>query len=76
MTPEALTCLIAGGESLDVEFKGEEQVPLSDRDLADRGLLDHSAQVIPDARGQDLDLLEFSDRAAASASGAVAATTP
>lgn len=33
--PEVLLDLIAGGESLDVEFKGEETSPLSDRDLVE-----------------------------------------
>lgn len=35
MTPEVLRSLIAGGETLDVEFKGEEKGPLSDRDLVE-----------------------------------------
>jgi len=35
MTPEVLRNLIAGGETLDVEFKGEEKAPLSDRDLVE-----------------------------------------
>jgi ATP-dependent DNA helicase RecG len=35
MTPERLQELIAAGESLDVEFKGEERAPLSDRDLVE-----------------------------------------
>ncbi|HRT97413.1 MAG: ATP-binding protein [Candidatus Bipolaricaulis sp.] len=35
MTPEVLRNLIAGGETLDVEFKGEEKGPLSDRDLVE-----------------------------------------
>lgn len=35
MTPEALRSLIAGGETLDVEFKGEEKAPLSDGDLVE-----------------------------------------
>jgi len=34
MTPETLEALIRGGETLDVEFKGEERKPLSDRELA------------------------------------------
>ncbi|MGA1796251.1 MAG: ATP-binding protein [bacterium] len=33
MTPESVLSLIAGGETLNVEFKGEEKAPLSDRDL-------------------------------------------
>jgi len=35
MTPELLQELIATGESLDVEFKGEERSPLSDDDLVE-----------------------------------------
>lgn len=35
MTPEALRNLIAAGETLDVEFKGEEKGPLSDQDLVE-----------------------------------------
>ncbi len=35
MTPEELKRLIAQGESLRVEFKGEEHVPLSDNDLVE-----------------------------------------
>ncbi|MGE4529542.1 MAG: hypothetical protein AB7D00_14355 [Rhodospirillaceae bacterium] len=35
MTPEELQRLIAGGESLDVEFKGEERSPLTDDDLVE-----------------------------------------
>ncbi|MEW6749358.1 MAG: ATP-binding protein [Candidatus Latescibacterota bacterium] len=35
MTPEALRALIAGGETLDVEFKGEERRALSDDDLVE-----------------------------------------
>lgn len=35
MTPETLRSLIAGGETFDVEFKGEEKAPLSDRDLVE-----------------------------------------
>jgi ATP-dependent DNA helicase RecG len=35
MTPERLQELIAAGESLDVEFKGEERSPLSDDDLVE-----------------------------------------
>lgn len=35
MTPEELRELIAALESLDVEFKGEEKKPLSDRDLVE-----------------------------------------
>ncbi|MEO0107644.1 MAG: ATP-binding protein, partial [candidate division WOR-3 bacterium] len=35
MTSEGLQRLIAAGESLDVEFKGEERVPLSDDDLVE-----------------------------------------
>ena len=35
MTPEALERLIAGGETLAVEFKGEEEEQLSDRDLVE-----------------------------------------
>lgn len=33
MTPEQLIRIIGQGESLSVEFKGEEKAPLSDRDL-------------------------------------------
>ena len=33
MTPDQLRAHIKGGESLDVEFKGEERKPLSDDDL-------------------------------------------
>ena len=35
MTPEQLHRLIAEGETLDVEFKGEERHPLLDRDLVE-----------------------------------------
>ncbi len=35
MTPERLRELIAAGENLDVEFKGEERRPLSDGDLVE-----------------------------------------
>ncbi|GIV24563.1 MAG: ATPase AAA [Bacteroidia bacterium] len=35
MTPERLQELIAAGESLDVEFKGEERKPLSDDELVE-----------------------------------------
>ncbi len=35
MTPEALGRLIAAGETLAVEFKGEERAPLNDRDLVE-----------------------------------------
>jgi ATP-dependent DNA helicase RecG len=35
MTPEALQRLIAGGETLAVEFKGEERVPVNDRELVE-----------------------------------------
>ena len=35
MSPEELQSLIAAGESLAVEFKGEERAPLSDRDLVE-----------------------------------------
>ncbi len=35
MTPEAIRSLVSDGESLDVEFKGEETRPLSDGDLVD-----------------------------------------
>lgn len=35
MTPQALHQLIAAGETLDVEFKGEERGPLNDRDLVE-----------------------------------------
>lgn len=35
MTPESLRALIDGGETLDVEFKGEEKRPLSDGDVVD-----------------------------------------
>lgn len=35
MTPQALHQLIAAGETLAVEFKGETRVPLNDRDLVE-----------------------------------------
>lgn len=35
MTPESLHHLIAGGETLAVEFKGEERSPLNDRELVE-----------------------------------------
>lgn len=35
MTPDALRTLIGGGETLAVEFKGEERAPLNDRDLVE-----------------------------------------
>ncbi|HOA62695.1 MAG: putative DNA binding domain-containing protein [Verrucomicrobia bacterium] len=35
MTPDALRTLIGGGETLTVEFKGEEHTPLGDRDLVE-----------------------------------------
>lgn len=35
MTPEALNNLITGGETLGVEFKGEDRAPLNDRDLVE-----------------------------------------
>ncbi|MHB9145520.1 MAG: ATP-binding protein [Symbiobacteriia bacterium] len=35
MTPEVLRDLIARGETLGLEFKGEEKVPFSDRDLVE-----------------------------------------
>jgi ATP-dependent DNA helicase RecG len=35
MTPERLRSLIAGGETLAVEFKGEERAPVNDRDLVE-----------------------------------------
>jgi ATP-dependent DNA helicase RecG len=35
MTPQELQRLIAGGETLSVEFKGEERSPLNDRDLVE-----------------------------------------
>jgi len=35
MTPERLQQIIQDGESLDVEFKGEERSPLSDNDLVE-----------------------------------------
>jgi ATP-dependent DNA helicase RecG len=35
MTPERLQALIAAGESLDIEFKGEERSPLSDDELVE-----------------------------------------
>lgn len=35
MTPETLQSLIVGGETLSVEFKGEERSPLNDRDLVE-----------------------------------------
>ena len=35
MTPTELLRLIHGGETLDVEFKGEERGPLNDRDLVE-----------------------------------------
>ncbi len=38
MTPEQLLTLMAGGESLTVEFKGEERSPLSDRELVEAAI--------------------------------------
>lgn len=35
MTPDALRTLIGGGETLGVEFKGEDRTPLADRDLVE-----------------------------------------
>ena len=35
MKPEILPGLIADGETLSVEFKGEERAPLNDRDLVE-----------------------------------------
>jgi ATP-dependent DNA helicase RecG len=35
VTPEQLQALLAAGETLDVEFKGEARAPLSDDDLVD-----------------------------------------
>jgi ATP-dependent DNA helicase RecG len=35
VTPEVLQTLIARGETLDVEFKGEEKKPLNDRELVE-----------------------------------------
>lgn len=35
MTPERLGEIIAGGESLEIEFKGEEARPLSDNELVE-----------------------------------------
>lgn len=35
MTPDRLREIIAGGESLDVEFKGERRGQVSDRDLVE-----------------------------------------
>ena len=35
MTPEVLKTLIANGESLEVEFKGEAMAPFNDRDLVE-----------------------------------------
>ena len=35
MTPETLRSLIGAGETLSVEFKGEERSPLNDRDLVE-----------------------------------------
>ena len=35
MTPEFLRMLVEGGETLDVEFKGEEAAPFSDRELVE-----------------------------------------
>jgi ATP-dependent DNA helicase RecG len=35
VTPEILESLIVGGETLNVEFKGEERSPLNDRDLVE-----------------------------------------
>ena len=35
MTPEELRCLIERGETLTVEFKGEEKAPLNDRTLVE-----------------------------------------
>jgi ATP-dependent DNA helicase RecG len=38
MTPEMLLELIGAGESMDVEFKGEEKEPLSDGDLVEAAM--------------------------------------
>jgi ATP-dependent DNA helicase RecG len=38
MIPEQVTHLVRGGESLNVEFKGEEKRPLSDRDLVEEAV--------------------------------------
>ena len=35
MTPERLRQLIKEGETLDVEFKGEERHPINDRELVE-----------------------------------------
>ena len=35
MTPQDLRALIAAGETLSVEFKGEERESLNDRDLVE-----------------------------------------
>ena len=35
MTPEELQRIVASGETLSVEFKGEERSPLNDRELVE-----------------------------------------
>ena len=47
MTPERLREIIEAGESLDVEFKGEEGRPISDRELVE------TAVCLANRRGQD-----------------------
>ena len=52
MTPEALRSLIAGTETLDVEFKGEEVPALSDKDLVSPSSASRKAPMPRGARGQ------------------------
>ena len=40
MTLDELRALIAGGETLDVEFKGEEKQPMGDNELVEAGLVE------------------------------------
>lgn len=40
MTPEELQHLIAAGETMNVEFKGEEREPLIDRELVEAGMVE------------------------------------
>lgn len=58
MIIETLHELIAGGERLDVEFKGEERQPLSDGDLVEAGVClanrpgDHLSWLLGRGRGR------------------------
>ena len=53
LTPESIKALIEGGETLAVEFKGEEARPFSDREL------DYSALRLDGVGTEALDPLEF-----------------